>query len=229
MKRQNTHAGKAESYNIGRPNYPEAFFEYLYAEMGLTKDSIIADIGAGTGKITKGFCERGSKVFAVEPDTSMMGFLKKNLSDFPNCTALENTAENTGIQSGSIDMIFCGNSFHWFDKAKVIPEFKRILKGNESVNVIIASLGTGGTTPKRAFPFDTNKFVNEVFEYTVFEGFEEYLHGSLSASSAPTQGDEGFEEYCNSLRERFEKESISGKAEKTFRLSCMIGNVDDLI
>ena len=28
MERKNTHANKAKSYDIGRPNYPEAFFKY---------------------------------------------------------------------------------------------------------------------------------------------------------------------------------------------------------
>lgn len=228
MERKDTHANKAESYNIGRPNYPEVFYKYLYKEAGITTNTIIADIGAGTGKVTKGFLERGNKVFAIEPDKDMIKILKNNLNRFPDCIPIENTAENIEIPSNSIDLIFCGNSYHWFDKNRVIPVFKRILNNTNQSNIVITLLGPyhAANAPS---PFKHDTFTSKIFEYTVYNGFKEYLHGSLSASDAPNPEDHNFEKYCESLKHSFEKHNINGKIEIKFKLCCMIGNVKNLI
>lgn len=125
-KIKDSHALKSESYDIGRPIYPKAFYEFLYNEVGFEQNSVIADVGAGTGKVTRGFLDYGSKVYAIEPDNDMLKILKDKIGHYTNCIPLANTAENTCIESNIIDFIFCGNSYHWFERSKVIPEFKRI-------------------------------------------------------------------------------------------------------
>ena len=228
MERKNTHANKAESYDIGRPCYPNEFYEYLYGQWGLTKNTVIADMGAGTGKVTKGFLERGNRVYAVEPDKDMMRRLKNNLANFPDCIHIESTAENTEIPAASIDIIFCGNSYHWFDKGMVIPEFKRVLRNAGSkFNIVITSLGQW--MADMASPFENGKYIEKTFEYTVYNELHEYLHGNLSASWAPTPEDDNFHEYCESLKQSFDENSIDGKIEVRFKLFCMIGNVENLI
>jgi len=97
---QNTHEGKAERYDLGRPAYPVAFYDYMYSEFGLARDAVIADIGAGPGKIAQGFAERGSRVYAVEPDDGMRRIARERLSGFAECIVLGNTAEKTGIPTG---------------------------------------------------------------------------------------------------------------------------------
>ena len=87
-----THAHEASSYDIGRPDYQEEFFDYLYAELGLEKNAVVADIGAGTGKITRRFLEKGSRVYAVEPDKSMMRVLKTKLASYSDCSFIANAA-----------------------------------------------------------------------------------------------------------------------------------------
>ena len=78
-------------------------------------------------------------------------------------------------------------------------------------------------------PFKHDTFTDKMFEYIVYDGFAEYLHGSLSSSNAPTPGDDNFDEYCESLKQSFEKHSIDGKIETKFKLYCMIGNIENLI
>ena len=63
--------GIGDIYAKYRPSYPQAFIEYLYSDVGINKDSIIADIGSGTGILTKQLLEVGNKVLAVEPSDGM--------------------------------------------------------------------------------------------------------------------------------------------------------------
>ena len=246
MQKANTHAGKAESYDLGRPAYPKAFYDYLYGAFGLTPDAVIADIGAGTGKITQGFAQRGNRVYAVEPDDDMRHIAQERLSRFESCTVLGNYAEDTGIPTGAADMIFCGNSYHWFDRARVIPEFKRILKSSEGANVILAWLrgaprkidelheslkpyvklmdGRHSELP----PFKEGTFEAKAFEFTLYQDWNMLLNGLLSFSGSPNPGDDCCEAYCQTIRRHFDRHGKDGKLETKFKLTCMTGNVKGL-
>jgi len=244
---QNTHAGKAESYDLGRPAYPAAFYDYIYGEYGLRSDAVIADIGAGPGKVARGFLERGSRLYAVEPDDNMRRIARERLGHFDGCTVLGNYAEETGIATGTVDLIFCGNSYYWFDRARVVPEFKRILKPGCGANVVLA--WQGGSFRKReelheslehlirphderhdeSPPFREGAFETKQFGFTLYQGFTALLSGLLSFSGSLNPGDDGFEEYCQIARRHFERYSEGGKIKTEFKLTCMIGNVNDLI
>ena len=247
-EKNNTHPNKAASYDIGRPDYPDAFFEYLYGLFDGHTSITIADIGAGTGKVTRKFLENGNEVFAVEPDKAMMDILETNLAPFPNLTTIETSAEKAKIPSNSVDLIFCGNSYMWFDRSYVVPEFKKIVKTHKELNIIIARLGVGNNIyteefleidrqfakavsdriPNNTLPFKEGAYTEKVFEYSILQSFSEFLHGCLSASYAPSLEDEYFESYCSALRLIFDKYSIDGKIEGRFLLSCCVGYVDDL-
>jgi len=243
---KNTHQGKAENYDLGRPEYPAAFYDYIYGEFGLRPDAVIADIGAGPGKISKGFCERGSRVYVIEPDRDMRRIAQERLSGFDGAFVLGNCAEETGIPAGCADLIFCGNSYYWFDRARVVPEFKRILKPGSGANVVLA--WQGGQTPgsgelaqalkryekplPRAHdtspPFREGTFETKEFEFTLYQDWSMFLNGCLSASFRPGPRDDGFEEYCQCVKNHFERYSKDGKLETKFKLTCMIGHVNDL-
>ena len=66
----NTFSGKAKFYH-SRPTYPAECIDYLIQAYGLEENSVIADIGAGTGILSIPFLERGMTVFSVEPNSDM--------------------------------------------------------------------------------------------------------------------------------------------------------------
>ncbi len=51
-----------------------------------------------------------------------------NLRHFSTFTALNGTAENTGLGDASVDLVVCAQAFHWFCNANTANEFRRILK-----------------------------------------------------------------------------------------------------
>ena len=118
---------RVEDYVRYRPGYPQDIIDFLKREYGLTADKQIADIGAGTGISTELFLTAGYNVIAVEPNKEMRDKAIVLLSKYPGFKAADGGAEQTGLDSNSIDAVVCGQAFHWFDVTKAKEEFKRIL------------------------------------------------------------------------------------------------------
>jgi len=104
--------GKADIYKKYRPSYPKELFDYLYSQVGFGKDSVIADIGSGTGIFSRLLLERGSKVCCVEPNGDMRQTAEKDLSQFENFVSVSGNDKNTGLQDKSVDFITAAQAFH---------------------------------------------------------------------------------------------------------------------
>ena len=121
-------SNRVANYVKYRPGYPPQVLELFKNEMGLTKDSVVADIGSGTGLSTKPFLENGNTVYGVEPNVAMREAAEEYLRDFRNFVSHDGTAENTNLDDASIDFVTASQAFHWFDPNKTRGEFIRILK-----------------------------------------------------------------------------------------------------
>jgi len=124
----NRFTDRVENYIKYRPSYPVEVIEYLKFEGILTTDSVIADIGSGTGISAELFLKNGNTVYGVEPNDAMREAAEKLLSACSNFNSINAKAEETTLPNKSINLIICAQAFHWFDIAKVKIEFKRILK-----------------------------------------------------------------------------------------------------
>lgn len=116
----------ASSY-FNRPGYSETVLRIIAKEAGVLgrKDSLVADVGAGTGKLTEQLVAMELPVIAVEPNQAMREEGKKTL---PGVKWLEGSGENTGLSSSSVDWLLMASSFHWVDLEKGLTEFHRVLK-----------------------------------------------------------------------------------------------------
>ena len=121
-------SNRVANYVKYRPGYPAEMLDLFRADMGLTADSIIADIGSGTGLSTKPFLENGNTVYGVEPNASMREAAEEYLREFPHFISHVGTAEDTNLDDDSVDFITAAQAFHWFNPEKTRAEFKRILK-----------------------------------------------------------------------------------------------------
>ncbi len=128
---------RVENYIKYRPCYPKRLVDFLYTEGGFSRESVIADIGSGTGLFTRLLLERGSRVIAIEPDNTMRIVAERLLGDeFQRFVSIMGTAESTSLPDCSVNHIVCAQSFHWFDLEKCKNEFLRILKPNGTVIII---------------------------------------------------------------------------------------------
>ena len=129
-------SGLAEIYALGRPGYANALADALYCQHGFSRQSIIADIGSGTGKFSRILLDRGSFVYGVEPNADMRAKALRELSGYANFRAVDGTASETGLEDNSVDFITAAQAFHWFDVAQFKRECARILKKNGQVFLI---------------------------------------------------------------------------------------------
>lgn len=127
---------RVANYVKYRPDYPSEIVAYLSESCGLTRESIVADIGSGTGLSTRMFLENGNRVFGVEPNEAMRSAAEKYLSEFPWFISVDGTSDATTLNDHSVDLIVAAQAFHWFDPATAREEFKRILKPNGSAVLI---------------------------------------------------------------------------------------------
>ncbi|MFE6281065.1 class I SAM-dependent methyltransferase [Streptomyces sp. NPDC057877] len=68
----------AEAYERFRPGYPTELFDLVTAYAGRPLHTAL-EIGAGTGKATRLFAQRGVTVTATDPDGSMLAELRKQV------------------------------------------------------------------------------------------------------------------------------------------------------
>lgn len=90
--------------------------------------SCVADVGAGTGKLTLDLEALGCTGFAVEPNDAMRAEGIKAFEGRNTFQWSKGFAEQTGLPDNSVDWVLMGSSFHWADTAVALKEFHRILK-----------------------------------------------------------------------------------------------------
>ena len=121
--------GRADAYVAARPGYPAALGAWL-RDTGLLGAGV-ADVGAGTGRFTELLLNAGATVSALEPNPEMRAHLQSNLSEAGAAGRLSvhaGTSEATGLPDASVGLITAAQAAHWFDPARTVPEFRRVLQ-----------------------------------------------------------------------------------------------------
>lgn len=105
-------SGKEQQYDKNRPHYPARLIDFLYDEVGFCVDSVIADIGSGTGIFSKQLAERGSTVICVEPNAAMRSVAQAKLAQYPHVRFTSGDCEHTELAEQSVDFITAAQAFH---------------------------------------------------------------------------------------------------------------------
>jgi SAM-dependent methyltransferase len=129
-------SSRVENYIKYRPGYPNEVVETLRNECGLTSDSIVADVGSGTGILTEMFLRNGNAVYGIEPNREMREAAERLLKDYPRFRSVAARAEETTLDDAGVDFVTAGQAFHWFDREKTRREFARILKSQGWIALI---------------------------------------------------------------------------------------------
>jgi len=108
-------SSRVDNYAKYRPSYPPEVVTLLGNECSLNGDSVVADIGSGTGIFSRLLLDRGWRVLGVEPNDDMRAVAEADLKDETRFTSIPERAEQTGIIAHTVDLVVAAQAFHWFD------------------------------------------------------------------------------------------------------------------
>ncbi len=111
----------ADEYDRWRPSYPDAAVDWLAPPA----PARVADLGAGTGRLTSLLLSRGLTVEAVEPDPRMLAVLARNN---PDARRHHCDSASIPVEGASLDAVLVADAWHWFDAEATIHELRRVLK-----------------------------------------------------------------------------------------------------
>ena len=129
-------SNRAKLYAKYRPGYPKVLISFFKDELNLSPLHVIADVGSGTGLLSKLFLDNGNLVYAVEPNMEMRQTAESFFNKNPKFHSINGMAEHTTLDSHKIDFITVAQAFHWFNKELTKQEFKRILKPNGEIVIV---------------------------------------------------------------------------------------------
>ncbi len=115
---------------INRTGYSETVLKVILDHITCTNGKVekIADVGAGTGKLTENLKNIGLCGYAVEPNDAMRAEGIRILGEKDAFVWSKGFAEETGLPDNCVDWVLMGSSFHWAETERALKEFYRILR-----------------------------------------------------------------------------------------------------
>lgn len=246
MKSTTIFSSKAEKYARFRWTYAPDCICAIIEMTRISRESIVADLGAGTGILTKEFAGIVKRVFAVEPNSEMRAILAKELEHFPACQIVDGSAEGTTLADNSIDLVTVAQAIHWFEPAAARQEFRRILRpggwlaicrnygtdeslGNAISKVYPAETDTselmiGKSTP-RSFYFCGSDYMMREFPFRTRVGWAEFLGALGTASYAPDEGGDLYPDFERRAKQVFDRFSSNGVIEQGGTTELYLGQI----
>lgn len=195
-------SNRVADYVRSRPSYPEAALDWIRETTGITSESVIADVGCGTGISSKLFLRRGCAVHGIEPNDAMRAAADSFLAEFPRFRSHRGTAEATTLPGQSVNLVVAAQAFHWFAGDAARSEFARILIPGGHIVVMW-----------NARHLDTTPFLRE-YERLLLEfgtDYGEVRHENTGAAEFAGLFPDGYESRSFPNTQRFEFEGLRGR------------------
>jgi SAM-dependent methyltransferase len=124
LTQANSFGQAADLYDRARPGYPAEAIQWALAAAE-PPAARVADLGAGTGIMTRQLIGLGYDVLAIEPDALMR---QRLAAATPTATAVAGTAEATSLPDAAVDAAIAAQSYHWFDQDRAHAEVGRVVR-----------------------------------------------------------------------------------------------------
>jgi trans-aconitate methyltransferase len=115
---------EALEYDKRRPELDPRAVAAILAFAPRTETLDVLDVGAGTGKATMAFLERGHRVVALEPGTNMRAVLRSKCPD-ASVAALKFEAFT---RPDNFDILIAAQSWHWLDETERLSRSHALLR-----------------------------------------------------------------------------------------------------
>ncbi|HEV2068292.1 MAG TPA: methyltransferase domain-containing protein, partial [Acidimicrobiales bacterium] len=97
-----TYGASSDAYERGRPSYPPDAVACVVDALSIGASSVVVDLAAGTGKLTRLLAPTGARVVAVEPVEAMRTTL---VATVPGVDVVAGAAEALPFATGSLDAL----------------------------------------------------------------------------------------------------------------------------
>ena len=115
---------QAADYAKFRPKYPQELFDYLGSIAPSRR--LAWDCGTGNGQAAVGLSTVFDRVIATDASEKQISNVQAH-----GCVEYRVApAENSGLESGTVDFIMVAQALHWFDLDRFYAEVQRVLKPN---------------------------------------------------------------------------------------------------
>jgi ubiquinone/menaquinone biosynthesis C-methylase UbiE len=241
---------RVSNYVKFRPGYPPEVMQHLAQACHLNEQSVIADIGSGTGIFTKLLLDADYTVYAVEPNESMRASAEQQLARYAKFISANGTAEATTLEDESMDAIVCAQAFHWFNNAETKKEFSRILKtggkaaliwNNRQIDAdefaiayeLLLRQGTndyGKVNHQNLKKADFDAFFSNEYQLAKFTneqvfGVDGLIGRAFSSSYVPAQDTEKGQAFMTALRALFDRYQVDGHVKFHYQTEVYTGMV----
>lgn len=123
----------AGDYEAARPDYPFEAVAWMLEKLPHGSHRI-ADVGAGTGKLTRVLADApDAEVIAIDPDPLMLEALRTAVPGVPTFLG---TAERLPVPDASLDAVVLGQAWHWVDPAAGSTEIGRVVRSGGTLGLI---------------------------------------------------------------------------------------------
>lgn len=244
-------SNRVEDYIKYRPNYPRALVTLLEEECGLTRESLVADVGSGTGILSELFLSAGVRVYGVEPNREMREAGENLLSAYDNFVSVDGRAEETTLHAAYVDFVTAGQAFHWFEPEAARREFRRILKDDGWAVLVWNDRRTEGTPLLAEYErllleygtdykevrskwaegesisalFGASEVRTKTFDNEQVLDFDGLKGRLMSASYAPFPGHPNHEPLMRELAALFERHQRDGRVVVEYDTKVFYGNL----
>jgi ubiquinone/menaquinone biosynthesis C-methylase UbiE len=236
-------ATKAEAYARYRWDYRPEAIQCVLDAAAVSKHTVVADVGSGTGMLAKHFVGAAGTVYAIEPSPAMRRVAERDLAKHPSVRSIDAPSHATTLAGHSVDLIVVGQATHFFDAEPTRVEFLRILKpggwlatlnyrnSNEKARAALKTLQTEENgcdmtdrrTPPAAFWFGHDRFDEHSFVTTRRQSLEQFLGRVSSASWAPGRDHPLYARFERAARDLFDRLATNGLRTVSTTMRVAIG------
>lgn len=168
---------RVQDYVRWRPGYPPAVVQALRDDLGLRPSHVVADVGSGTGILSRLLVENGNEVYGVEPNREMAAVAEADLGITGRFHDVDGRAEATSLPDRSVDLVTAGQAFHWFKVPESRAEFRRILRPAGGVALVWNLRKLDSTPFLRDYEAFLHRWSNDYQEVSAQYAKEESLRG----------------------------------------------------
>ena len=242
-------SNRVADYIRYRPGYAPELLPWVRANAGISESWRVADIGSGTGLLSREFLSIGCTVYGVEPNDEMRAAAEHEFARERQFHSVKGTAENTTLPDRSFQLVSAGQAFHWFDPPATRREWHRIVAPEGYALVVFNSRLHDATPFMRAY--DDYLIVNALdydrvdhlrglrtkletvldryeemrFAFTLRHRYDDVRGLSMSSSYVPPPGHPRHGAFFMGLTTLFDQHAVNGIVEFAYETEAYLSRL----